>query len=67
MPTIKIDREKCKGCLLCVAVCPKGLLKKDEKLNKRGAKPVVFTDGECSGCTFCAIICPDVAIEVCGE
>jgi len=65
MAKIKIDQEKCKGCLLCVSVCPKGLLKERQALNKRGAKPVEFIDsGECLGCLMCAIICPDACIEV---
>lgn len=64
MPYIKIDREKCKGCLLCVTVCPKGELKQDEKLNRKGIKPAVFSEENCIGCAFCAVICPDTAVEV---
>ena len=66
MAKIIIDRNKCKGCLMCISVCPKGLIKADKKLNRQGIKPVKF-DGEaggCSGCTMCAIICPDCCIEV---
>ncbi|MCX5706581.1 MAG: ferredoxin family protein [Candidatus Omnitrophica bacterium] len=43
MAKIKIDREKCKGCLLCVSVCPKGLITQAEKLNKKGVKPAQFS------------------------
>jgi 2-oxoglutarate ferredoxin oxidoreductase subunit delta len=65
MPKIEINREKCKGCLLCVSVCPKGSIKQDKKLNARGVKPVEFTEGaSCIGCAMCAVICPDCAIEV---
>ena len=65
MPKINIDREKCKGCLLCARFCPKGALKQDKKLNKRGARPVKFDENiECAGCLMCAIICPDCCIEV---
>jgi len=65
MAKIIIDRERCKGCLLCVGVCPKGLIQPDKKLNRRGARPVKFEgDAECSGCAMCAIICPDCCIEV---
>lgn len=64
MAKIKVDREKCKGCLLCVSVCPKGQLKQDERLNRKGIKPIVFLGENCSGCASCAIICPDAAIEV---
>jgi len=65
MPKITIDRDKCKGCLLCISVCPKRSIKVGKKLNRKGIRPVEFTeDGECLGCSMCAIICPDVCIEV---
>jgi len=43
MAKITIDREKCKGCLLCISFCPKGLISVDKGLNQRGAKPVKFS------------------------
>jgi 2-oxoglutarate ferredoxin oxidoreductase subunit delta len=50
---------------LCVRFCPKGMIKQDTKLNRRGVKPVKFSgEGECAGCLMCAIICPDCCIEV---
>jgi 2-oxoglutarate ferredoxin oxidoreductase subunit delta len=64
MPHIKINRDKCKGCMLCIKVCPKRQIKEDSVLNKKGIKPVVFSGHDCTGCTFCGIICPDTAIEV---
>lgn len=65
MARITIDIEKCKGCFLCVDVCPKGLIKPGDNLNKKGVNPVKFLEnGECVGCCFCAMICPDCCIEV---
>lgn len=65
MPEITINREKCKGCLLCVLFCPKGLIVVEEGLNSKGVKPVKFKEGaECVGCCMCALICPDCCIEV---
>jgi len=65
MAKIVIDRERCKGCLLCISFCPKGLISVDKNLNRRGVKPVKFHESpECLGCTMCAIICPDSCIEV---
>lgn len=62
---IKIDKQRCKGCLLCVSFCPRGLIKPDDRLNSRGIKPVRFIDsGECIGCMQCALICPDCCIEI---
>jgi len=43
MAKITIDREKCKGCLLCISFCPKGLIREDKNLNRRGVKPVKFS------------------------
>lgn len=66
--TIEIDREKCKGCQLCVSVCPKACIAVSKELNTKGYYPaeLIQVDGEdvCTGCTMCGLICPDVAIEV---
>lgn len=64
MGRVVIDSEKCKGCYLCVDVCPKQILKKSEKYNSKGIYPVSFEDnnGECIGCAMCAKRCPDIAI-----
>ena len=65
MAKINIDREKCKGCLLCISVCPKGGIGVDNDLNRRGVKPVKFNEKSgCVGCGMCAIICPDCCIEI---
>ena len=65
MAKITIDKDKCKGCLLCISVCPKGLISVDEKLNRKGVKPVKYEESdECVGCMMCAVICPDCCIEV---
>ena len=68
---ITIDRELCKGCYLCISVCPNNLLKVSEKLNQKGYYPTEFIEKDlnedvrkCTGCATCAIICPDIAIEV---
>lgn len=66
MAKVKIKKDKCKGCFLCLAVCKKNLLGKSKDLNKRGVNYVQFIgkDDECIGCNFCAIICPDACIEI---
>ena len=65
MAKIIINQDKCKGCFLCVSFCPKGLIKRSGKLNKRGLSYVEFDiRGECIGCRQCAVICPDCCIEV---
>jgi len=76
MAKITINQDKCKGCLLCISFCPKGLITIDKDLNRRGVKPVKLSSRssalsesgkeskECLGCAMCAIICPDCCIEV---
>ena len=61
---IIIDTERCKGCGLCIAVCPKSSIIISKKSNKSGYFPAEATNAECTGCALCAIICPDVVIEV---
>jgi len=62
---IVIDHEMCKGCGLCVEVCPKGLITVAQGLNTKGYFPAEFKGAEeCTGCALCALVCPEVAIEV---
>jgi 2-oxoglutarate ferredoxin oxidoreductase subunit delta len=61
-----IDEDRCKGCSLCVSVCPKHILQlADGRFNAKGYRPVEVTDPEaCTGCAMCAIMCPDVVFTV---
>lgn len=63
---LTINEEKCKGCDLCISVCPKDILAKDvEKINLKGYNPVGVEDiTKCTACAMCAIICPDSVIKV---
>ena len=65
MNYININESKCKSCYLCVAACPKGLIKKGDKTGKTGEFIVLFNDKdhECLGCKRCALVCPDLAID----
>jgi 2-oxoglutarate ferredoxin oxidoreductase subunit delta len=61
---IIINTERCKGCGLCVSVCPKGGIIISKQSNKNGYFPAEANGIDCTGCAICAIICPDAAIEV---
>ena len=62
---IQINQGLCKGCEICRAFCPKGLISVSGKLNDSGYLPAVFNENsECTGCAICALVCPEVAIEV---
>jgi 2-oxoglutarate ferredoxin oxidoreductase subunit delta len=65
MGKIKIDKQRCKGCQLCVITCPKKNIRLAEEFNEKGYHFVVFEDSDqCTACTFCGRVCPDMAIEV---
>ena len=63
---IVIDTERCKGCELCVSVCPQHVIRVASAFNAKGYHPAALVDpaGTCTGCAVCAIICPDTAITV---
>lgn len=62
---VNINQEFCKGCGLCVNICPKKILVIDDDFNSKGYYPATMTEEEkCTGCGFCAQVCPDVAISV---
>ncbi|HOB21908.1 MAG: ferredoxin family protein [Firmicutes bacterium] len=67
MNYVIIDRERCKGCQICIEVCPRKILSLEEKINGHGYHPAQMKPEnreKCTGCAFCAIMCPDAAIEV---
>ena len=68
MSKVTFDDNKCKGCKLCIEVCPKKIIEIDEnKFNNKGFHPAGVKDKEmekCIGCAFCATICPDCVIIV---
>lgn len=61
---VVVTVERCKGCGLCVAVCPPAVLTLGG-LNARGYTAVVLTDNErCTSCAVCALVCPECALDV---
>ena len=63
--TVKIDRELCKGCLVCIEFCPKQVIAPTVKVNAAGYIPVTPANMDnCTGCGVCALVCAEVAIEV---
>ncbi len=63
---VEIDEKRCKGCELCIEVCPRKVLHLSRKLGPLGYYPAVFEEGEqhCTACRLCVIVCPDVAMTL---
>lgn len=55
---ILINKNWCKGCGICVAICPKKVLIMDS-----GGKAAVANQSLCTGCDMCESHCPDFAIS----
>jgi len=65
MAKVTFNEERCKGCELCVSVCPKQIIHMADRFNSKGYRPAeVIEQDKCIGCAFCARMCPDVVIEV---
>ena len=63
MAKLVIDFDRCKECGYCIKFCPKNVLAKGDKVNKKGYYPPVIGEG-CIACGTCSRVCPDTAISV---
>ena len=66
MAKLTFDIARCKGCQLCISVCPRQILELNRELvNVKGYNPIRCTDlKQCIACAMCARICPDSVIKV---
>lgn len=62
---VRFNHERCKGCELCISVCPQKILRLSDKQNSFGVMyPECFNPEKCTGCKLCAMMCPDSVISV---
>ncbi len=57
--SLKLEEAWCKGCGICVDVCPERIWHLDDLEVARAATPE-----RCTGCRLCEKLCPDFAIDV---
>lgn len=55
---VQIRELACRGCRMCVDICPTGVFEFDEA----EMKAVVTQEEDCIGCLTCAFDCPSGAI-----
>lgn len=56
-----VERDLCKGCGICVAFCPKNVLKIED------GKVLIDDIDSCIQCGLCELRCPDYAIYLGGK
>ena len=63
---VTFDYDRCKGCELCMSVCPSNVIAMDTNvINKKGYHPATaINPADCIGCANCAMMCPDMIITV---
>lgn len=64
MNKVLTDIERCKGCYLCIANCPKGAISLSGTVNAKGYEYVLVDDDKCIACGSCYQMCSDFVFEI---
>ena len=56
---VDVQNENCKGCGLCIPVCPTKQLSFSGKFNANGYNYIQVANDNCIGCGFCYYSCPE--------
>ena len=63
---VVVNKERCKGCELCVVACPCQVLAlQPTEVNDKGYHYAFMQNPDaCIGCASCGLVCPDGCITV---
>ncbi len=62
---ITIEKDRCKGCGICIDACPHKVIDLSKDLNLKGYPYAYMAQPQlCTGCENCGIVCPDGVITV---
>jgi NAD-dependent dihydropyrimidine dehydrogenase PreA subunit len=56
---VVIHDEECKGCRMCIEVCPSQCLEISSRLNHQGYHPVQYKGDGCRADGLCFYACPE--------
>ncbi|MDR1763019.1 MAG: 4Fe-4S binding protein [Dysgonamonadaceae bacterium] len=62
---VVVNKERCKGCSLCIVACPDDVLELAKEVNSRGYNFARMKNPDaCIGCASCGYVCPDGCLTV---
>jgi len=60
MNRVRIERNQCKGCGVCIKACPRHCLELGQGINAIGYRPAEFAKAaKCAACGLCFYVCPE--------
>lgn len=62
---VHVHKELCKGCGLCIDLCPKDVFEVSPEVNQKGFNVIApAREDDCIKCRLCEKSCPDLAITI---
>ena len=67
MGKVRVDAKRCKGCFLCMSVCPANAISVSGELSEKGYETIRIDEVKCIQCGSCYTVCPDQVFTVYGR
>ena len=62
---VHVNKPLCKGCGLCMTVCPKNVYEITSETNRKGFNVgAAVRESDCIKCRRCEVTCPDMALWI---